>query len=459
MWKRLELAKGLMKDSGVIFISIDINELAQLKLLCDDIFGESNLVSLISVKVKDPAGLGQQSFIFDVCEYVLMYAKNIQNFRTIHQELPMDYEILTKQYGSYNKVILDFGKKKFLKEISRPNIGPMKIYRCEDYSINKTKNFTLKEYAKNRNKIFADYNPGGKLVENYEIPKSGLTYIEYKKTRGRSSGNIIKQYFLNGRIISLLSNITSYEDGKLFKRTKTTNIWDIPNASLHAEGGVYFTNGKKPLKLLQKLLGMFQTKNAIILDFFAGSGTTGEAVMIQNEEDKLNRQFILVTNNDEVTNGKTQKIMTDICYPRIKNVIEGYANKNLLGNSIKYYKTAFVGENSILNVNDKDKIQLTYCAGELLAIAENTLEPVEKNEYWQIFENERQITTVYFREEQDRLRDFVKRVASFKKTVVVYVFSWQEKIKLFDFQSKENINLKAIPQPILEIYRQIHNLI
>src|SRR5438128_11984417 len=156
-----------MKDSGVIFISIDINELAQLKLLCDDIFGESNLVSLISIKVKDAAVLGQQSFIFDVCEYVLMYAKNIKNIRTIHQELPMDYEILTKQYGSYNKVILDFGKKKFLKEISRPNIGPMKIYRCEDYSINKTKNFTLKEYAKNSNKIYDDYNRGGKLVENY----------------------------------------------------------------------------------------------------------------------------------------------------------------------------------------------------------------------------------------------------------------------------------------------------
>ncbi|MEG7978417.1 MAG: site-specific DNA-methyltransferase [Mollicutes bacterium UO1] len=148
------------------------------------------------------------------------------------------------------------------------------------------------------------------------------------------------------------------------------------------EGGVYFTNGKKPLKLIQKLLSMFKIKNAIVLDFFAGSGTTGEAVMIQNEEDKLNRQFILVTNNDEVTNGKTQKIMDDVCYPRMENVIKnGYASKEPLGNSIKYYKTAFVGENIILNINDKDKVQLSYCAGELLAIAENTLEQIEKNEY------------------------------------------------------------------------------
>ncbi|CAG8455080.1 21696_t:CDS:2 [Gigaspora margarita] len=273
-------------NSGVIFISIDINELAQLKLLCDDVFGESNLVSLVTVKVKDPAGLGQQSFVFDVAEYILAYAKNAHTFRAIHQELPADYEILTEQYGSYNKAILNFGKQIFLKEIFRPNIG--------------------QEYIKNRDKIFADYNPSGKLVADYEIPKTGLTYVEYKKTRGRSSGNIIKQHFLN----------------------------DIPNASLSSEGGVYFTNGKKPLKLLQKLLGMFQIKDAVVLDFFAGSGTTGEAVMLQNEEDQLNRQFILVTNNDEVTNGKTQKIMDD---------------------------------------------------------------------------NEKQITTVYFREEQDRLRDFVEK--------------------------------------------------
>jgi adenine-specific DNA-methyltransferase len=202
MKKRLGLAKELMKDSGVIFISIDINELAQLKLLCDNIFGESNLVSLITIKVKDPAGLGQQSFVFDVAEYILMYAKNVHIFRTTHQELPADYEILIEQYGSYNKAILDFGKQTFLKEISRPNMGQIKIYQCNDYSIDKTTNWTLNEYIKNRDKIFADYNPGGKLIADYEIPKTGLTYIEYKKTRGRNSGKIIKQHFLNGRIVA-----------------------------------------------------------------------------------------------------------------------------------------------------------------------------------------------------------------------------------------------------------------
>lgn len=461
MRKRLELAKDILKDEGVIFISIDINELAQLKMLTDDIFGESNLVSLISVKVKDPAGVGQQSFVFDVSEYILMYAKNINAFKNTHQELPEDFEPLTEQYGSYTKVVLDFGKQKFVKEISRQNVGEIKIYECEEYNVEKTTDLTLKEYTKDRGKIFADYNPNGGMIMAIkdEIPKKGLSFIEYKPTKGRNANEITKVYFLNGRIISWLSNVTHYENGQLYKKTKMTNVWNMPNASLYLEGAVDFTNGKKPLRLVKKLLGMFQIKNATVLDFFAGSGTTGEAVISINEEDKLNRQFILVTNDDEITNGKTQKIMTDICYPRIKNAIKGYNNKKALGNSIKYYKTAFVGKHNILDADDKDKILLAHHAGEMLAIAENTLDQVKKNDYWQLFENKNQITAVYFREEQDKVDEFIDEVLSLKKPVVVYMFSWEEDIDIADFEDNKNINLKTIPQPILEIYKQIYNIV
>jgi adenine-specific DNA-methyltransferase len=462
MRKRLELAKDILKDEGVIFINIDINELAQLKMLADDIFSESNLISLISVKVKDPAGVGQQSFIFDVSEYVLMYAKNINAFKKIHQELPTDYEILTEQYGSYNKIILDFGKAKYVKEISRQNVGQVKIYKCNNYSIEKTTDFTIKEYIKKRNNIFADYNPNGGMILAIkdEIPQKGLSYIEYQPTKGRNAGDVTKVYFLNGRIISWLSNVTYYENGKLFKKTKMTNVWDMPNASLYLEGGVDFTNGKKPLRLIKKLLGMFQIENATILDFFAGSGTTGEAVMAINEEDKHERQFILVTNNDEVTNGKKQKIMADICYPRIKNAIKGYNSNKALGNSLKYYTTAFIGKNNILNATDEDKIDLAHNAGELLAIAENTLELVKQNKFYQLFEagNQKKYTAVYFREELDKFDEFVEIVRKLKKKTTVYVFSWGDEEFFDDFPDINQVKVKTIPLPILEIYKQIYNL-
>ena len=204
MRKRLELSKELMKDSAAIFISVDINELAQLKLLCDDIFGESNLVSLVSVKVKDPACVGLQSFVFDVIEYVLMYTKNVKFFRIAHQKVPEDYEQLICQDRNHDKIVLDFGQPKFVKEISRKNAGLIKIYQCENYSVEKTVKLSLKEYIKDRHKIFANYNPSGGMIIaiKEEIPRTGLSYIEYKPTKGRNAGKIAKTHFLNGRKIS-----------------------------------------------------------------------------------------------------------------------------------------------------------------------------------------------------------------------------------------------------------------
>jgi adenine-specific DNA-methyltransferase len=465
MWKRLELAKELMKDSGVIFISIDINELTQLKSLCDDIFGENNLVSLISIKVKDPAGYGGGNFVFDVTEYLLMYAKNINIFRSINLESPIeiDPEPLTEQIKNYGKIMTNFGEPKLVKEVQLQNAGLVKIFKCENYSTENTTKLTLKDYVKNRDRIFADYNPADGVVSATwnKIPPKGLSYLEYRPIKGKNAGKLFKNYLLNRRTLSFLSTITHYEDGELYKKRRLTNLWKVSNSSLHLEGKVDFPNGKKPLKLLQKILGMFKIKNAIILDFFAGSGTTGEAVMLQNEEDGLNRQFILITNDNEVVkNGKTQKIMTDLCHPRIRNAIRGYNNKKPLGNSIKFYRTAFVGNHNVSKADDMDKLQLSHCAGELLAIAENTLEQVERNDYWQIFENENQITAVYFREEQEKLKNFAERIISFKKLfTVVYMFSWQKSFEIDKFENHKNVILKSIPQPILEIYRQIHNLV
>jgi adenine-specific DNA-methyltransferase len=208
----------------------------------------------------------------------------------------------------------------------------------------------------------------------------------------------------------------------------------------------------KPVGLIKILLDTILNKKSVVLDFFAGSGTTGQAVLELNEEDEGSRQVILVTNDEN-------KIMTDVLLPRMEKVTKGYKTYKGLGNSFKYYKTAFVGENNIFNANDKDKVQLAHHAGELLAIAENTLEQTEKNDYWQIFENKSQITAVYFREEQDQFGDFVEKVILFKKPIVVYVFSWQERIEIIEFEDNKDIIPKTIPQPILEIYKQIYNLI
>jgi len=255
------------------------------------------------------------------------------------------------------------------------------------------------------------------------------------------------------------------------------------------------------------------SKNAIILDFFAGSGTTAHAVMEMNKQDGGNRQCIVCTNNEN-------NICEEITYPRIKKVINGYefkgkdkevllekklnltsfkkapkileeieaiktlegANfdkfetkiednhirligikeitdkKDGLGGSLKYYKTDFIGQNNIINATDKDKIELAHQAGDLLAIAENTLYKVKENNFWQFYENSERYTAVYFREELDEFEAFVEKVEGMEYPVTVYVFSWGDDEFEAEFEHIEGVKVKTIPLPILEIYKSIYNL-
>ena len=108
---RLEAAKYFLSNSGSIWISIDERELAYLKVLCDEIFGRENHISTVTVKVKDPAGVGQQSPIFDICEYLLVYAKNVQQFK---ENLPefVDTSHFTEKASGYRNLIVKYGKPK-----------------------------------------------------------------------------------------------------------------------------------------------------------------------------------------------------------------------------------------------------------------------------------------------------------------------------------------------------------
>jgi hypothetical protein len=151
------------------------------------------------------------------------------------------------------------------------------------------------------------------------------------------------------------------------------------------------------------------------------------------------------------------KIMTEVCHPRIKSVVNNHKKSRFSG-TVKYYRVGFVGENSILNTNDKDKLALAHNASEMLAIAEDTLEETEKNKYYEIYENNDQYTAIYFRESFDEFDDFTKKVLSLKKPTTVYIFSWENDPFVDEFEDNPSITVKTIPEPILEIYRRIHNL-
>ena len=258
-----------------------------MKVLCDEIFGRENHISTVTVKVKDPAGVGQQAPIFDICEYLLVYAKDIKQFK---EDLPefTNTSPFTKKAKAYRNLIVKYGEPKFVSEVERQQVGLVKIYECEDYEISNTNELSFDQYVENRDSIAADYNPSGGtiLAIRDQIPARGLSFIEYTPTKGKMAGKLDRVYFLNRRILAFLSDIVIKTEDGVFRKSKLTNLWDIPNASLHLEGGVEFRNGKKPEELIKKILSFATTEGDLIMDFHVGSGTTTAVAH------KMNRQWI-----------------------------------------------------------------------------------------------------------------------------------------------------------------------
>jgi adenine-specific DNA-methyltransferase len=454
MKKRLELAKSLLKDTGVIFISIDDNELAQLKLLCDEIFSPLNFENVFTIKVRHENRILRQDIRYQqTIEYLLCYRAS-SNFN------PARLPIIKDKDGDYTHNLEIISKKP--RKIEKINGYDVEIYFSNDYKLTGVKAGLG---------AFKPYSIRGSLITQ----KGSAAEFYEKHLRGRKKqdglGALYKIIGMGARGDGLgyryvfqpeKENIKngSYLQGRPIKENvgkglPYPNFWDFVNEfnTVGYEGGVEFKNGKKPIAFLNKILELAKVdKDSIILDFFAGSASTLHAVSDYNEKKSLKCQTILVTNNEN-------NIAKKITLPRIKNVFSGLNGVKKYGGSIKYFKTAFVGKNNILNADDTDKIELAHNAGGMLAIAENTFDQVEQNNYWQIFENSKQYLAIYFREEFSKFDDFIEKVKKQKKPAVVYIFSWEKEFEFNDFDDDKNITIKTIPQPILEIYKQIYNLV
>ena len=254
----------------------------------------------------------------------------------------------------------------------------------------------------------------------------------------------------------------SYLEERRYKGTKPRNFL-VDKKFLNRRGSDYLkTLGldfpySKPKELIDHLMKVAHIpQDAIILDFFAGSGTTGEAVLDLNNEDKGKRRFILCTNNEG-------QIAEEVCYPRIEKIIKGFIKQNNgkikidgLGGNLQYYKTDLIPVERIDNINDKQRHELTEKAGQMIAIKENTFEEVEICEWYQIFENKDKTrkTAIYFRENTDKFNELIKKIKNTK--TVLYIFSYGEiDKKLFTYLGK-NITVEDIPEPILDIYKEIN---
>ncbi len=196
-------------------------------------------------------------------------------------------------------------------------------------------------------------------------------------------------------------------------------------------------------------------KDALILDFFAGSGTTGHAVLELTKELGGNRRFILCTNNEN-------NICGEVTYERVKRVIKGYKNIKGervagLGGNLLYYKTDLVNVERLNRVSDEAKIKVTFQVGEMIAIREDTLFEREKNEWWQIFEGNGRLTAIYFKEDKSQLPPLAAKLTEETVPIALYIFSWGKNEYKSDY-STDNIRVEDIPEPILEVYKEINRV-
>jgi adenine-specific DNA-methyltransferase len=367
MSKRLSLARSLLSESGVIFIQISDIEIAQLRLLCDSIFGENNFLNIISVNMKNIAGAsggGEDKRIKKNCEYILIYAKDyyqldLFNGAYEYEEIGELVERYRKEGISwkYSSALINPGEKIYVGSTVDGTGDEIKIYKRVDFEF-KTVNQIMKDegltesqaYFKYAKHFFVSQMPQSSIRPRImkkvnEIGRDSELYsIEYIPKSGRYKGQVYEQFYKgeNFRLFAWLSDVTEEIDGKLYKKTLQGTYWNFVagTKNLSKEGNIDFSNGKKPIDLLKRIVSLYPDNNITVLDFFAGSGSTGHAVISQNNEDGGTRSFILCTNNQN-------NICREKTYARLSNVINGYTTdkgKVFAPNpsTLKYYKVEYI---------------------------------------------------------------------------------------------------------------------
>ena len=437
MHKRLELAKNLLSDRGVIFISIDDNEQANLKLLCDQVFGEKNFVGNVIWEKTDSPRMDVKGFTVRH-DYILVYAKSDFVLKRIFpNEVP----------GHYNKVD-DSGKRYYLK--------PLRLMGGH-----KSDSLYYGIKAPDGTIIFPQEKNGEKGCWRWSLSKYNeeIERIEWIKGKNGWSANF--------RIYA--DNLTPIPVNTIWNFEKVGSTRTAKNELENIVRQNIFSY-PKPSSLISFIEKIASNKSSTILDFFAGSGTTMHATMQLNEEDGGHRQCILVQQNEN-------NICEAVTYERNKRVMQGYTNAKGeavagLGNSMKYYRTAFVGEHKITDITDADKVALTQKAGCLLALGENNLEEIKTAKSYQIFQlrkgdkptNDFGYTAVYFSGNLMHFADFRREIEQIQAAnpitrIAVYVFTWGDpSVFENEFDDLSGITIKPIPQPILEIYQNIHQL-
>lgn len=449
MEHRIKLAKRLLSPKGILICAIDDYEVHNVRHLLDEVFGQENRLGTIVV-VHNPRGRNDDRFIATMHEYMLIYAKDF------NQASINFFPLNDKDIAAYNKTdgISNFNETGFIRtgnnslRTERPN-----LYYPIYYNILKDK--LQLEDDPNCVKLLPINGKGEERTwrwgkETFQDLKDTELFVrqvkgEYKIFKKRRITNI---------------------EGKKPKTVWTESKYDASSNGIMLLQEIF--DGKNPFpypKSFYALLDILQIttdEDSIILDFFAGSGTTLHATMNLNASDGGNRQCILVTNNEN-------NICEEVTYERNKRVIKGYKKpkgesvKGLSRNNLRYFQCAYVPREPSM----KNKRELTKLATELLCIKEDCYTDCstdfirKKNNWLTIFSNgfEQYLVVIFDDEKIEEGVETLQKLIEEKKPkeqIKVYVFSNGQYPYTEEFEEVlAHITLCALPDAIYKAYQNV----
>lgn len=386
MHERLLIAKKLLTDKGLIFISIDDYEVGQLKMLCDEVFGNENFINIFIWKRNSSGKTEKDKFTVNT-EYVLLYAKT---YKYILNDV---YKPLAQSSQSmYNKDDNDGRGKYATVSLQKPrDPGPETTY----------------DYVDNTGKI-------------WPCPPKGWR-MKYEKIKALENDG---RLYFSGKSL----RVKDYWNERSSEGKRIDTLWDdLPENSKASKDLEKIMNKKgifdnpKPVELIKRCVSV-SNKNSVILDFFAGSGTTGQAVLELNKEDGGSRKFILCTNNDN-------DICDEVTFQRIKTIttgvkMDGSEYSEVLPANLKYYKTDFVEKNSEELYDD---------------LLEHVVEMIQLQHGVKV-DNKKYVIIM----DDDEMDDFEQNIGNYEDLQAVFI---NQDVLLSSSQEKmlQNINTYIIP--------------
>lgn len=428
MYPRLKLLHKLLADDGVIFISIDDNEQANLKLICDEIFGAGNFIT--ECIIQSNSAKNNANYISVTHEYMFIYSKKINSLNKNWKVKKANVDEFVRRT---NKLLSNnLAENEIKKELRHLTTYP-RFFDFDHYLyVDKNGPFRASDLtAPNSKKFFNIQHP-----TTNKPCKSGTRGWGMSEEQIQSLIEIDKILF--GKDESVMPQLKNHLKDNIYQTPKSVLFFDTQNTTKWIKSNDFDFSFPKPIELLEYVLEICNDPNSIILDSFAGSGTTAHAVLNLNKHDGGNRKFILI---------EMEEYAEIITSERVKRVINGYNSNEGTGGSFDFYSLGQPLFNEGGNLNETvgiNKIRQFVYYTETKSAFSETQHTDNKH-----FLGKHNDTAYYFNYEKDEVTTLDHAfLATMKTKAEQYVIYADNCLLTKDFMTKHHIVFKKIPRDI-----------